>query len=214
MYAVPRSVPDELQVRRDRKLAKRMLRGDDRAITEFCNQYIPKVYRFACSRLPNNHDVDDVVQVVVANAARRIETYRGEATLLTWLCQICRREISKHLAARARHQNVVSLTEDDDAASTVENLPANAMDQPDSVTGRAETISEVQEVLDQLPDRYAQALELKYIDGLSSKEIAAHFDIADVAAQSLLARARRAFRECYEASSLNCAATAPGGDGA
>ncbi|MCZ6709657.1 MAG: sigma-70 family RNA polymerase sigma factor [Gammaproteobacteria bacterium] len=211
---MPKTALDELQVRRDRKLAKRMLRGDDRAITEFCNQYIPKLYRFACSRLPNHHDVDDVVQLVVANAARRIETYRGEATLLTWLCQICRREISKHLAARAKHQNVVSLTEDGEAASAVENLPANAMDQPDSVAGRAETISEVQGVLDQLPDHYAQALELKYIDGLSSKEIAAHFEIADDAAQSLLARARRAFRECYGTGSLSGAATAPGGNGA
>ena len=211
---MPKTASDELQVRRDRKLAKRMLRGDDRAITEFCNYYIPKLYRFACSRLPNSYDADDVVQVVVANAARRIETYRGEATLLTWLCQICRREISKHLAAQAKHQNVVSLTEDDDAASTVENLPASAMDQPDSVTGRVETISEIQGVLDQLPDRYAQALELKYIDGLSSKEIAGRFDIADDAAQSLLARARRAFRECYQAGSFGGAVTAPGGNGA
>lgn len=210
---MPKTAPDELQIRRDRKLAKRMLRGDERAISEFCSQYIPKLFRFACSRMPNEHEVDDVVQVVMANAARRIETYRGEATLLTWLCQICRREISKHLAARARHQKVVSLTEDDDAATAVENLPASSADQPDTATRRVEAITEVQEVLDQLPDHYAQALELKYIDGLSSKEIAARFDIADEAAQSLLARARRAFRERYESSIYNGVPDAPGDHG-
>ena len=205
--------PDELQIRRDRRLAKRMLRGDERAIAEFCSQYIPKLFRFACSRMPNEHEVDDVVQVVMANAARRIETYRGEATLLTWLCQICRREISKHLAARARHQNVVSLTEDEDAATAVENLPASSAEQPESATGRVEAIAEVQEVLDQLPEHYAQALELKYIDGLSSKEIAGRFAIADEAAQSLLARARRAFRERYESSIYNGVPDAPGDQG-
>ena len=210
---MPKSAPDELQIRRDRKLAKRMLRGDDRAITEFCNQYLPKLFRFARSRLPSDHDVDDVVQVVIANAARRIETYRGEATLLTWLCQICRREISKHLAARTKHASVVSLNADEEAANSVDNMPANPAEQPDSITGRAETIAEVQEVLDQLPERYAQALEFKYIDGLSSKEIAAHFAMADEAAQSLLARARRAFRECYRTSINNGAKPAPGGRG-
>ena len=210
---MPKTAPDELQIRRDRKLAKRMLRGDDRAITEFCNQYIPKLFRFARSRLPSDHDVDDVVQVVVTNAARRIETYRGEATLLTWLCQICRREISKHMAARAKHASVVSLNENEEVANSVENVAANPGDQPDSVTGRVETIAEVQEVLDQLPDHYAQALEFKYIDGLSSKEIAAHFGMADEAAQSLLARARRAFRERYQTSIFNGARPAPGGHG-
>ncbi len=213
MRAVPRTAPDQLQIRRDRKLAKRMLRGDERAIAEFCGQYIPKLFRFARTRMPNEYEVDDVVQVVVANAARRIETYRGEATLLTWLCQICRREIAKHLTARAKHQDVVCLSDDADASDAVDRLPADTADQPETVTGRAEAIAEIQEVLDQLPNHYAQALELKYIDGLSSKEIAAHFDMADEAAQSMLARARRAFRERFEAHTYNGVATAPGGNG-
>lgn len=187
--------PNELQIAQDRKLARRMVRGDQRAIQAFCNEHLGKLYRFARARLPSEQDVDEVVQVVLTNAARRIETYRGDASLYTWLCQICRREAAKHLAGKARHANVTAFSEDDEVNATVQQMAGTAADEPDAVADRAEVIQTVQHALDRLPARYAQALELKYIDGFSSKEIAERFHMADAAAQSLLARARRAFRD-------------------
>jgi RNA polymerase sigma-70 factor (ECF subfamily) len=195
MQIAREKAPNELQIAHDRKLARRMVRGDERAIQTFCEQNLAKLYRFAKNRLPSEHDVDDVVQVVLTNAARRIETYRGEASLYTWLCQICRREVAKHIASRTRHAAVLTFSEDSELDDAVHNLPASAEQEPDAVTRRAELIAAVQHALDRLPDHYAEALELKYIDGFSSKEIAQRFGLADEATQSLLARARRAFRE-------------------
>ena len=56
-------------------------------------------------------------------------------------------------------------------------------------------------ILELLPDRYAQALEAKYGDGLSVEEIARQLDLSVIAAQSLLARARNLFREHWNARS-------------
>jgi len=187
-------------IARDRALARRMRRGDDRAIAEFCDEYLPKLYRYALRRVGNEQDVADLVQTVLVNAARRIETYRGEATLLTWLVQICRHEIARHYADRARRDAAFETFDDDVLRAMVESLEAPAADEPDAVAYRAEVIALVQVVLDQLPGRYAHALELKYVEGLSSQEIAARLGLRDVATQSLLARARQAFREiCSEA---------------
>ena len=86
-----------MQIARDRRLAKRILAGDERALRDFVDQYFPRLYRYARHRLPSEADVEDVVQVAISQAARRLETYRGEATLLTWLIQICRHEISRRL---------------------------------------------------------------------------------------------------------------------
>ena len=191
---------DALQVVRDRKLARRMARGDDASIRAFCDEYLPKLYRYASQRMGNAADVDDVVQVVLINAARAIHTFRGEATLLTWLIQICRREISKHLAHAERRDLATPFLQDDVLRAMVESLEAPELDEPEAAGRRAELIGLVQLALDQLPARYADALELKYVHGFSSKEIAARFGIGDEATQSLLARARRAFREvCGEA---------------
>ena len=55
----------------------------------------------------------------------------------------------------------------------------------------------IQVALDKLPPSYGDALEWKYIEGHSVKEIARRMGVSHEAAQSLLARARRAFEEIY-----------------
>ena len=64
--------------------------------------------------------------------------------------------------------------------------------------GRAESARLVRVVLDRLPASYGDALEWKYIEGQSVETIGDRLGIGTTAAQSLLARARRAFREGLE----------------
>ena len=66
------------------------------------------------------------------------------------------------------------------------------------VTAARETRRLVQSVLDRLPARYGDVLEWKYIEGRSVEEIGELLGIGQTAAQSLLARARVAFREALE----------------
>lgn len=192
------------QIEQDLALVDRMLRDDEQAMNEFCVLYFPRVYRFALLRLASPEDADDVVQVVLSNAARRIETYRGRSTLLAWLLAICRREVSKHLAAAGRHQDLVSLHAREHV-DEVEAVSAPAGAEPSAIAERHQLLAQVRESLDRLPERQALVLELKYVDGYSSQEIASRLDISDEAAQSLLARARRAFREVCDARILEFA---------
>jgi RNA polymerase sigma-70 factor (ECF subfamily) len=57
----------------------------------------------------------------------------------------------------------------------------------------------VQVVLDALPERYANALEWKYAHGLSVNEIAKRLGVGHKAAESVMSRARDAFREGFAA---------------
>lgn len=186
------------QIDQDLALVRRMLQGEERAMSEFCSHYLPRLYRFALQRVPTPEDADDVVQVVLSNAARRIETYRGQSTLFSWLVVICRHEVARLLAAVNRDQEVVKLYADG-YGERAAGVPGPVAEQPDAVAVRQQILGRVHESLDRLPERQARALELKYIDGYSSKEIAEQLDLSDDAVQSLLARARRAFRaECDE----------------
>lgn len=187
----------ELALARDRVLARRMARGDTRAVDEFCRHYLPRLLRFALRRLATPEDADEVVQTVLANAARRIATYRGDATLYAWLTGICRREVSSKLDAVARRRVEVSIdgAADDPLATILASLRAPRMSEPDAAAERRQLAGLVWECLDTMPDSHARALEMKYLDGYSSKEIAARLALSDEAVQSLLARARRTFRE-------------------
>ena len=66
---------------------------------------------------------------------------------------------------------------------------------------RGEVARQVHETIDQLPSRYAQALAWKYNDGLPVIEIARRLDLSEKAAESLLTRAREAFRARYRVAS-------------
>ena len=185
---------------RDRRLAERMREGAEDAIRWFCREYLPIVYRFALARVRVPSDADDVVQSVMINAARRIETYRGEATLVAWLQQICRRELARRYARIDRLPPIVPFGDDDALRATVEAIEAAATDEPEHAALRGELIARVHAALDELPEHYAAVLEMKYVDELGSKEIGTRLGIGDEAAQSLLARARRALREVCKTS--------------
>lgn len=176
----------------DRELIAAMLAGDEAAFRSFFTAYFPRVYRFALPRL--NGEVEaakEVVQATLTKAMRNLASFRGEAALFSWLCQICRRQIVDHLRANKRHaDNVVLIDDRPELRAALEAVEAPSSDD--------ETRRLVQSVLDRLPGRYGDVLEWKYIEGRSVEEIGELLGIGHIAAQSVLARARTAFREALE----------------
>jgi RNA polymerase sigma-70 factor (ECF subfamily) len=185
----------------DRELIAAMLAGDEAAYRSFFTEYFPRVYRFAMSRLRGEIEAaKDVVQSTLIKAMRNLASYRGEAALFSWLCQICRREIVDHLRANRRHaDNVVLIGDSPEMQAKLEAVAAPDADDPSQRYRNAETRRIVQSVLDGLPERYGDVLEWKYIEGRSVEEIGQRLGIGRIAAQSMLARARVSVREALEA---------------
>ena len=171
-----------------------MLAGRERAFEEFFDGYFPGLFRFALARTGDEGVAEDVVQATMTTAIRKIGTWRGEAALFTWLCTICRHEIGAQLT-RTRGRSVALVEDDPAIAAALASLSAD--DRQDAVLARGETTRLVHVVLDRLPPRYASALEWKYIDGISVNEIADRLQLTAKAAESLLTRARDAFRHGF-----------------
>jgi RNA polymerase sigma-70 factor (ECF subfamily) len=183
----------------DAALIAAMLAGNEAAFRVFFETYFPRVYRFALPRLGNDAEAcKEVVQSTLVKAMRALASFRGEAALFSWLCQICRRQIADYLRAHKRHQNVVLIDDTPGLREALDSIAAPASDEPMHGYGSAETRQLVQSVLDRLPSRYGDVLEWKYIEGRSVEEIGALLGVGQTAAQSLLARARVAFREALE----------------
>ena len=72
-----------------------------------------------------------------------------------------------------------------------------AAEAPDSDADRRELARLIQVTMDSLPTVYADALEWKYIDGLSVAEIGVRLGRGHKAAESLLNRARDSFRDGF-----------------
>jgi RNA polymerase sigma-70 factor, ECF subfamily len=184
----------------DAALVKAMLAGDESAFRHFFATYFPRIYRFALPRLAGDVEATkEVVQASLTKAVRSLASYRSDAALFTWLCQICRYQIVDYLRASKRHSDRIVLIEDNpELRAALEAVEAPAEDQPLQRLDRAQTRALVQSVLDRLPARYGDVLEWKYIEGRSVDEIGELLGVGSIAAQSMLARARTAFREALE----------------
>jgi RNA polymerase sigma-70 factor (ECF subfamily) len=184
----------------DRKLVARMVRGDERAFDVFVDEYYPRLYRFVYSRLRGDADAaDEVVQTTFSNVIRKIGSYRGEAALFTWLCTFCRYEIAAFWRRKGKRAPEVALEEDSsNARAALETL--GALSEGTAARFEREELARmVWAVLDHLPIRYGNALQWKYIHGLSVREIAARLGASPKAAESVLTRARQAFRDGFAA---------------
>ena len=195
----------------DRDLVKRMVAGRDDAFREFFDQYFPRVYRF-CTRRVTEDAAEEVTQTVMINSVRQISKYRGEASLFTWLCQIARHEISAHYRRQSRHREVFLVEDDESVRAELESLAADPDLTPERLADHRQGQAVVQLILDHLPGDYGRLLEWKYMEGYTVEEIAARLATTPIAVQSMLARARHAFRQQYSALCGDVVVFAPSPD--
>ena len=184
----------------DKATSRRMLAGDERAFEEFFEAYFSGLYRFALARLDGNADAaEDVAQATLCKAIAKLATYRGEAALFTWLCTFCRHEISAYYGRHQRMHETPLVEDTPEIRAALESIGAASVDAPDERLRRRELARLVQVTLDSLPPRYGDALEWKYIQELPVSDIAARLNVGPKAAESLLTRARQAFRDGFAA---------------
>lgn len=180
----------------DKQVARRILAGDAAAFRTLFDSYFPRLYRFALARLNRDHEAaNDVVQQTFCKALEHLHTFRGEAALYTWFCQVCRNCIVDYCRARQREAVAIVPLEDlPNLRSVLEALQADVRDEPDLGAWQQDMRRLVQATVDSLPDQYADILELKYVQGLPVADIATRLQLGVKAAESLLGRARTAFR--------------------
>lgn len=187
----------------DRKLVARMREGEQSAFDVFFATYAPRLAAFVSRRASlDPAGIEDMVQTSLIKAIRNLGTFRGEAALYTWLCTICRNELLAQRRKWARQPVHESTDADGAARDKLLDLCVPSDQEPPNELERAAQSRAVMKTLNSMPERYARVLEWKYGDGFSVEEIAAMLSVTPIAAQSLLARARKEFKDLWCAETL------------
>ncbi|MEQ9450228.1 MAG: RNA polymerase sigma factor [Pseudomonadales bacterium] len=176
----------------DIEITRRIMAGDEHAFDEFYETYYDRLFRFCLRRVGHIDPVYDLVQQTMEKALKYLKSYRGEASLYTWLCQICRNEIATWF--KRPENNLSEHVSIDDNPEIMGILESEG----ELATVREETRYEFAQIvhlaIDALPAHYADILERKYLHGATVEDISRDLGMSARAAESLLARARRAFR--------------------
>jgi RNA polymerase sigma factor (sigma-70 family) len=159
------------------------------AVQYLSDCYLPSVWRFVYVRVGGDrHLAEDIVSETVLALIRAAAAPEAVIDNLGgWLRSVAGNKVADHFRAAARVQHLM-----DRAA------PASASaDQTDPASRQEleEQRTEVRRVMDQLPPQYRMALEWKYLDKLSVREIGQRLQLTEKAAESILFRARRDFRD-------------------
>lgn len=186
---------------------ERALRGEAAAVTTLAEEALGPLYSFCLYRVNRNRDLcEEVVQETLVRAIRELDRYdpaRAGDNVFPWLTGLARNEISRVLA---KEKSAVSLEAlwarmDKDLLALYARLELEPFG--DEVIEREETRELVNTTMSQLPPHYREALEAKYLGGKSVRDIAAVSSISEKAVESLLTRARQAFRVAFLALSRN-----------
>jgi RNA polymerase sigma-70 factor (ECF subfamily) len=188
----------------DRLLVQQLLAGDQDALRRFFDEYFDRLYRFAYARLRGDATLaEDAAQNTLVRALRGLSGFRGEAGLFSWLATICRNEIADLVEKAARvAAHTVSLDSEGSARDAAHAVAAPEGGGDKALAG-VERLRLIRQVLDELPGKYGEMLELKYIEEWDVERIAQRVGLSFEAAQSQLQRARGAFRSALEARGLS-----------
>lgn len=182
----------------DHDLVAQVLGGHREAfrhIMQRCNQ---RLYRVARSVVGNDAEAEDVLQESYLQAYRKLDTFRGDAALLTWLTSIVLNAARGRL--RKRH-NMVDLDQVDIAQqdSHIVAFPSRfGSEDPAVGAGRAQIHHLLEQAIDQLPPAFRTVYILREVEELSVDETAAQLDIKPETVKTRLFRARRQLRSALQ----------------
>ena len=170
-------------VRRERALRSAVLAGNERAWQTLYDGAFGPLYTYVHWRCGGHTDrADEVVQETWLTAVRRIDSFDPDrGSFLAWLRGIA----ANVLRNQQRRAGPVPLRPRDDASPPADVLEAR------------ERSAEIARALAELPEHYEAALRAKYLDEQTVEQIAADTHETAKAVESLLTRARQAFRAAY-----------------
>ena len=171
----------------DLALVARCREGDLGAFEELYKANAGRLYSLAYRMLGNAADAEDLLQEIFLSAHRKLESYRGDAALGTWLYRLAMNQILDHVRSRAARTG--QLTDGLDDASVLADAAGHRL------ADRAIDRIDLERAIGELPEGCRAAFVLHDVDGLEHKEIADVLGIAEGTSKSQVHKARLRLRK-------------------
>lgn len=182
----------------DTQLVERLQAGDDSAVADLAGAYGAKMYQLALRYTRNKEDAEEVVQDVLMKVRDKIDAFRGDAALSSWIYRITfNTAMSRLRSTRAARLHEVS----DEPVGTADDMTPRAIDPADwsnlgdELVLRAQLRDALQAAVAELPAIYRAPVILRDLKGMSTEEASRRLKVKDQTLKSRLHRGRLILRE-------------------
>jgi len=200
----------------DRDLIRRLQAGDDTAVHELAERYGSRIFQLAMRYMKNREDAEEVVQDVLMKVYRKVDAFRGDAALSSWIYRITfntamsRLRTSRHArAADVERERTLAVATADGEERRTPRQPADWSRMPDEELLRLQLREAVTAAIAELPEIYREPLMLRDIQGLSTEEASTRLHLKDQTLKSRLHRGRLMLRERLRAFATGLALHRP-----
>ena len=167
-------------------------------IEKLYREYFTPVYRYTLSLVHDPDMAEEITQETFFRALKKINDYRGEASLKVWLCQIAR---NLSFDSLKRQSKTTALTKHDDESDDYE-LPAGSESDPEEQLLRKQTAMKIHRILHDLKEPYKEVFQLRTFGDLSFAEIGELFSKSESWARVTYYRSRMMIKEELDEDSL------------
>jgi len=181
----------------DRQLISRLQMGDEEAVRELADRYNHRIFQMALRHMKNREDAEEVTQDVLMKVYRKIDKFRGDAALSSWIYRItfntAMSRLRTHRAERAaevERDRVLAQRNEDPAEASTPRQPADWSHMPDEELLRRQLREAIADALPRLPEIYRTPVVLRDIEGLSTEEASMRLRVKDQTLKSRLHRGR------------------------
>ncbi len=154
--------------------------------SEIWNEFSKRLRRFVLKRVQDENDAEDVLQEIFCKIHHNVSNLKDEDKLENWIHQITRNAITDHYRRRGKVEAPFPDVPQDGAAVVT----------PPGTGERADAgLKALRAMIDDLPDKYRQAIILTEYDGLTQKQVAEKLGLSLTGAKSRVQRARKRLKE-------------------
>jgi len=180
----------------ERDLIGRMRARDGNAVAELAATYGPRIQQLAFRYVKNHEDAEEVAQDVLMKVYRKIDAFRGDAALSSWIYRITfNTAMSRLRTARLNRQSDAPHVDvDGGSMERREQDPPDWSSLADDQVMRAEMRQRLIDALSHLPSVYRIPVLLRDIQGLSTEEASAVLRVKPQTLKSRLHRGRLILR--------------------
>jgi len=180
-------------------LLARLQAGDERAVADLAAEYGTKIYQLAFRYLRNKEDAEEVTQDVLFKVYRKIDAFRGDAALSSWIYRITfNASMSRLRTSRNRPKDddrQAAVTEGQEFDAPPPREVADWSDMADESVLRGELRRRVFRAILALPAIYRAPVMLRDIQGMSTEEASQMLRVKDQTLKSRLHRGRLILRK-------------------
>ena len=187
-----------LAIDRDADLIDALRVGDPAGAERLVSMFGDRAYRLAIAITGNQQDAEEAVQDAFWSVIRKIDTFRGDAALGSWIYRITANAAYRSRRNGTHRRNEISLDEvlllfheNGCYAKPIVDWSAELEDPAVQTELRGILTS----ALEELPDHYRAVIILHDVEGLSMAEVADCLDITVPAAKARAHRARLLLRQ-------------------